>query len=163
PMAGMRIVCRTALSAMFADRSDDIIKLYQETDNDYVRRVIMEMPIAKRAVPPVDAIPAFRPLVLAGLKDSDDKLRFTAPFTAAYYPDVQMTQALLALLDDKSELVQDAAAFSLGEVARRIEDRATREQIFNRLVRQQKLFAEGSKRQDLPWAYRVIGESLIYG
>jgi hypothetical protein len=163
PVGGMRIVCRTALSAMFADRSEDIIKLYQETDSNYVRRVIMEMPIAKRAVPPVDAIPAFRQLVLAGLKDSDDKLRFTAAFTAAYYPDVQMTQALLALLDDKNEVVQDAAAFSLGEQARRVEDRTVREQIFQRLVQQQKLFGDGSKREDLPWAYRVVDESLIYG
>ena len=54
------------------------------------------MPVAKRAVPEVDAIPAFRPLVISALNDAkDQKLRYTAAFTAGFYPDREIAQLLL--------------------------------------------------------------------
>lgn len=163
PTMSMRIVGRTALSTMFAERSEDIFKLYRETNSPFVKLTILEMPIAKRAVPAVDAVPGFRPLVFDGATSEIEKLRFTAAFTAAYYPDRECTELALKLLDDKSGVVQVAAAFSLGEMARRIEDHALREQIFTRLVEKQKEFGDGSTRSDLAWGFRPVCEAILYG
>ncbi len=163
PTMSMRLVARTAFSTMFAERSAEIFKLYRETPSPYVKITILEMPIAKRAVPAVDAVPGFRPLVFDGAASDIEKLRFTAAFTAAYYPDRESTELLLKLLDDNAEVVQVAAAFSLGEMARRIEDHALRERIFAQLVAKQKQFGDKSTRSDLAWGFRPVCEALLYG
>lgn len=163
PTAGMRIVARTAWSMMIPERANDLVELYHQTNSAYVRGTIIEMLVSKRAVPAIDAIPAFRPLVDAAAKDQNSILRSIAAFATAYYPDRHSAELLLEMMDDPSEVVQNAAAFSLGEVARRIDHRDVREAIFDRLVSQEKLYGAQSKRSDQKWGYRVVAEALMFG
>ncbi len=163
PVAGMRIAARSAWAAMFPADSDDLIALYYRTTSPYVRTAIVEMIVSKRAVPAIKATAAFRPLVDQAAADPNDTLRSIAAFATAYYPDSKTAQLLLHLLDDPSEVVQDAAAFSCGEVARDLDDRKLREAIFQRLLEQEKLYGMDGNRHDQQWGYRVVAESLIFG
>ena len=163
PSAGMRLVAKTAWTRMVPERASDLVALYRQTASAYVRAAIIEMLISKRAVPAIDAIPAFRPLVNEAAKDQSQTVRSLAAFATAYYPDVESTQLLLKLMDDPSLYVQHAATFSIGEVARRLDDRTLHESIFQRLVQQEKLHSSDSARVDQPWDYRVVAEALIFG
>lgn len=163
PVAGMRIAARSAWAAMFPDDSDDLIALYHRTTSPYVRTAIVEMIVSKRAVPAIPVTPGWRPLVEEAAADSDVTLRSIGAFATAYYPDRKTAHLLLALLDDPSEVVQDAAAFSCGEVARDLDDRKLRDAIFEKLVNQEKLYDMGGNRHDQKWGYRVVAESLIFG
>jgi hypothetical protein len=163
PLMGMRLVARTAWSMMLPERTDDLVALYQGTKSPYVRVAILEMLISKRAVPAIDALPAFRPLVNDAAKDPNATVRSIAAFATAYYPDRDSAELLLKLMDDPSETVQNSAIFSIGEVARRLDDRELREAIFQRLAKQISLYGGDSKRGDQAWGYRVVMEAMIYG
>jgi hypothetical protein len=164
PQAGMRIVARTAWSMMMPDRADDLIKVYQSTSSAYVRQAILETMVAKHAVPPIEAIPSLRPLVNAGAKDADENVRAMAAFALGFYPDDESAKSLLAMMDDQSIAVQNDAIFSLGELARRINNFDLRETIYQQLVN--RLDVYGSKdngRNDNEWGYRIVAESLMFG
>ena len=163
PVSGMRIVARTAWRMMVPQRTGDLIALYRSTKSDYVRQTLLEMLVSKHAVPAIDATPPFRPLIDEGAASDNHNIRMMAAFAAAYFPDRASAELLLKLLNDPSEIVQNAAVFSLGEMARRIDDRAVRESVFQQLTERQSLYGEGSKRGDLHWGYRVVAESLLYG
>jgi HEAT repeat protein len=163
PVFQMRLVARTAWAMMVPERVDDLVALYRQTNSAYVRTTLLELPISKRAVPAVDAVPALRPLVHAGMTDANPVVRSTAAVAAGYFPDAATAELLLRLMDDPSETVQNSAAFTAGELARRLDDRTQREAIFQRLAKQIALYGEGSKRGDREWGYRVAMEALIYG
>lgn len=163
PVFQMRLVARTAWAMMAFERMDDLVALYQQTDSPYVRTALLELPISKRAVPAVDAVPALRALVHAGLQDAGPVVRSTAAIAAGYYPDGETTELLLGLMNDSSETVQNSAAFTAGELARRVNDRELREQIFQHLAKRIALYGEPSNRGDGEWGYRIAMEALIYG
>jgi hypothetical protein len=148
---------------MMPDRINDLIAVYNRMTDPYVRLTITEMVIAKRAVPPIEPLPEFRPLIAESAKADHEELRSIAAFAAAYYPDAEHAQLLLKMMDDRSEIVQGSAVFSLGEVARRIEDAKLRQTIYDRLVQQLGKYGNGSKRTDREWGNRVVAESLLHG
>jgi hypothetical protein len=163
PFAGTRLAARTAWSAMFPDSTQDLVSLYHRTTSPYVRTAIIEMLVSKRAVPAIEAIPAFRPLVNDAAGNQNATLRSLAAFATAYYPDRESAELLLKLMDDPSDVVQNAAVFSSGQVARCIDDKEMRDSIFQKLLNREKLYGAGSNRDDQDWGYRVVDEALIFG
>jgi hypothetical protein len=163
PVAGMRIVARTAWTMMVPERTEDLVALYRNTKRPYVKTTIIEMVISKRAVPAIDANPVFRPLINDAAASSDVGLRFTGAFALGYYPDRECAELLLKMMDDPTEVVQNAAVFSLGEVARRLDNRELREKIYARFLQQEQLYAANSRRNDQRWGHRVVAEAMMYG
>lgn len=164
PFAGMRIVARTAWAMMMPERADDLVKVFQTSGSGYVRQAILELMVAKHAVPPIDAIPAFRPLVDAGAKDADENVRAMAAFALGFYPDDASARALLSMMDDSAVAVQNNAIFSLGELARRINNYELRETIHQKLTARLALYGnKDNGRSDNEWGYRMVAESLMFG
>jgi HEAT repeat protein len=163
PIFQSRLVARTAYTAMMPDRIDDLLAVYDSFTDPYVRLTITEMVIAKRAVPPIEALPKFRRIIAESARQDHEELRSVAAFAAAYYPDAEHAQLLIQMTDDPSEVVQDSAIFSLGEVARRIDDAKLRQVIFDRLVHLLERYGQGSTRGDKEWGYRVAAEALLAG
>jgi hypothetical protein len=69
----------------------------------------------------------------------------------------------MKMMDDPSEVVQNSAVFSLGEVARRVDDRDIRESIFQKMLGLEKSYGVGSSRRDQAWGYRVVAEAMMFG
>ncbi|MBN2455995.1 MAG: HEAT repeat domain-containing protein [Sedimentisphaerales bacterium] len=155
PRWPVRIAARGALAAMGPERYPDLAKAL-DNQSSVFRAVLMES-FHQR-----ETVREMLPTILKGLNDSDEQVRWEAVFSLSVYPCQEAVDALLKVLDDKSDYVQNRAATSLKIMLPKASDEL-RQRVFDKLMVKYQEFGPGSKRTDKDWGWRPIGDAIRDG